>query len=414
MVGIQLLTNVFFFHLFQASNLKPDVEDVFSFDDDANSDRISTSDHISNRSLDSFDMRPTTAEEAKEEDEHQLDTTPEKLAISEIIFGSKISNNSFEESDKISLNSQNANSDSPINIQQLGPRSPTIAIPASVFRRSYQLNTIDCDIGSRKSIDSFEIFQNVAEEEAKQKRTESTGEGSGTDGDAAKGCKSEAEDNTKEFSQEACDSLQASVISKMSEEKSLQNNCISEMSSKSLVWLSHRLGPVLTSRYITKNLLKMLTLCYVGQENLLPEMGPLDESHTLNYFTVSDARVVGDRSAVRVLECLMTIAALYGEQVILLQYFPHISELVALSTKRITGSLEGALISTLQLLKYLIPCLTDATIMEHLKVRRVLIIYFLELKNLEIHSCYTFLGSIFGFYYITCSSFIGFFAYPYA
>ncbi|XP_065355420.1 WD repeat-containing protein 81 [Calliphora vicina] len=349
-----------------ASHLKPDIEDVFSFDDDANSDRISTSDHLSNRSLDSFDMRPTTAEEAKEDDERQLDTTPEKLAISEIIYGSKISNNSFEEPDKISLNSQNANGDSPINLSQLGPRSPTISIPASVFRRSYQLNTIDCDIGSRKSIDSFEILQNAAEEEEKQKRKESRSEvleTGTTDGEDSK----RLDENSKEFSQEACDSLQASVISKMSEEKSLQNNCISEMSSKSLVWLSHRLGPVLTSRFITKNLLKMLTLCYVGQENLLPETGPLVEAHLLNYFTVSDARVVGDRSAVRVLECLMTIAALYGEQVILLQYFPHISELVGLSTRRITGSLEGALISTLQLLKYLIPCLTDATIMEHLK-----------------------------------------------
>ncbi|KAI8125355.1 hypothetical protein FF38_14339 [Lucilia cuprina] len=342
------------------SHLKPDIEDVFSFDDDANSDRISTSDHISNRSLDSFEMRPTTAEEAKEDDERQLDTTPEKMAISEMIYGSKISNNSFEEPDKISLNSQNANSDSPINLSQLGPRSPTIAIPASVFRRSYQLNTIDCDIGSRKSIDSFEILQNAAEEEEKQKRRESKSEGHEEDD-------KRPDENSKIFSQEACDSLQASVISKMSEEKSLQNNCISEMSSKSLVWLSHRLGPVLTSRFITKNLLKMLTLCYVGQENLLPESGALDEAHLLNYFTVSDARVVGDRCAVRVLECLMTIAALYGEQVILLQYFPHISELVALSTKRITGSLEGALISALQLLKYLIPCLTDATIMEHLK-----------------------------------------------
>lgn len=361
-----LLKILFFFS--KAPYVKPDIEGVFCFEDDANLDRISTSDHISNRSIDSFDMRPTTAEEAKEDDERQLDTTPEKLAISEIIYGSKISNNSYEDSEKISLNNQNPNSESTINLNQLGPRSPTIAIPTNVFRRSYQLNTIDCDIGSRKSIDSFEILQNAADEEQERKGRLIRSEGTEVIDDTD--CKG-SEENTKEFSQEACDSLQASVISKMSEEKSLQNNCISEMSSKSLVWLSHRLGPVLTSRFITKNLLKMLTLCYVGQENLLPESGPLEEAHHLNYFTVSDARVIGDRSAVRVLECLMTIAALYGEQVILLQYFPHISELVAMSTKRITGSLEGALISTLQLLKYVIPCLTDTKIMEHLKVKNL-------------------------------------------
>uniref|UniRef100_A0A1I8PJA0 BEACH domain-containing protein n=1 Tax=Stomoxys calcitrans TaxID=35570 RepID=A0A1I8PJA0_STOCA len=356
----------------EASNLKPEIEDVFSFDDDANSDHISTSDHISNKSLDSFDMnqRPTTAEEAKEDDEHQLETTPEKLAISEIIYGSKISNNSFEESDKISLSSQNA-MDSPLHnsaSSQLGPRSPTIAIPASVFRTSYQLNTIDCDIGSRKSVDSFEILQ-AAEEEQKQMQAAAAARRS----KEVKQAEGQAEGDTEPTgssqadSQEPSDSLQASVISKMSEEKSLQNNCISEMSSISLIWLSHRLGPILTSRFIAKNLLKMLTLCYVGQENLLPETGRDDDAQNLNYFTVSDARVVGDRSAVRVLECLMAIASLYGEQVILLQYFPHISELIALGVKRITSSLEGAIISSLQLVKYLIPCLTDATIMEHLK-----------------------------------------------
>lgn len=321
-----------------------------------------------------MNQRPTTAEEAKEDDERQLETTPEKLAISEIIYGSKISNNSFEEPDKISLSSQNA-SDSPMHNcnSQLGPRSPTIAIPASVFRQSYQLNAIDCDIGSRKSVDSFEILQNAAAEEQKHLRSEEKRSmadknvDAGDDGEPV--VEEEGVTSAQVHTQEASDSLQASVISKMSEEKSLQNNCISEMSSISLIWLSHRMGPVLTSRYIAKNLLKMLTLCYVGQENLLPETGPEEDRHNLNYFTASDARVVGDRSAVRVLECLMAISSLYGEQVILLQYFPHISELIALGVKRITSSLEGAIISTLQLVKYLIPCLTDVTIMEHLKVR---------------------------------------------
>ncbi|KAI9584183.1 hypothetical protein GQX74_010518 [Glossina fuscipes] len=343
----------------EGEDSKHDIEDVFSFDDDVNSDaHISASDHISNKSLDSLDMRPTTAEEAKEEDE----STPEKLAISEIIYGSKISNNSLEETDKISLSGQNVGETTAI-ATQLGPRSPTVAIPANIFRRSYQLNTIDCDIGSRKSIDSFEIMQQAVDEEeefseAQRRNRNSLGEG---------GNKADTNLEGEGDVTDGCDSLQASVISKMSEVKALQNNRIAEMSAESLVWLSHRLGPVLTCRFITKNLLKMLTLCYVGQENLLPESGASAEFNNLNYFTVSDARVVGDHSAIRVLECLMSITALYGEQVILLQYFPHISELIATGTKRITTSLEGAIISTLQLLKYLIPCLTDTTIMEHLK-----------------------------------------------
>lgn len=63
----------------------------------------------------------------------------------------------------------------------------------------------------------------------------------------------------------------------------------------------------------------------------------------------------------------LSFLALYGENFLLLQYFPHISELISLCSKRITGSLEGAIISSLQLLKYMVPCLTDASIMEHLQ-----------------------------------------------
>ncbi|XP_017478831.1 PREDICTED: WD repeat-containing protein 81 isoform X1 [Rhagoletis zephyria] len=344
------------------TSVKPEVEDVFSFDDDANSsDRISNCGTSENKSIDSFDMRPTPAEEAKE-DYNQSDTASEKLAISEIFYGSKISSTSLEDGDKVSLSSQCAN-DSPT--AQLGAKSPTIEIPASAIRRSYQLNTIDCDIGSRKSIDSFEIITQAVEEERKQLKSQQIAAAAAADADKKQ--MPDSKKATELQSQVALDSLQASVISKMSEAKAAQNNRISEMSAESLIWLAHRLGPSLTSRYITRNLLKMLSLCYVGQENLLPETSEHAEVGNLNYFSMSDARVVGDRSAARVLECLMSIAALFGEEVILMQYFPHISELIALSAKRITASLEGAIISTLQLLKYLVPCLMDATLMEHLK-----------------------------------------------
>lgn len=141
--------------------------------------------------------------------------------------------------------------------------------------------------------------------------------------------------------------------------------------SESLIWLAHRLGPVLTARHLTRNLLKMLTLCYIGQENLLPDL--LESSDCIKnlhddllMFTIADGRVVGDRSAVKVLECLTSITAIYGDHFILLQYFPHITEMITLCKKRITSSLEGGLISSLQLLKYMIPCLSDAVIMDQL------------------------------------------------
>lgn len=146
---------------------------------------------------------------------------------------------------------------------------------------------------------------------------------------------------------------------------------IADMSSESLLWLSHRLGPVLSARYLTRNLLKMLTLCYVGHENLLPEETPNPPSptddQTITTFSISDARIIGDKAATNVLDCLTTIAALFGEQFILLQYFPHLSELIALCRKRITPSLEGGLISALQMLKHLLPCLSDTQLMDQLQ-----------------------------------------------
>lgn len=137
---------------------------------------------------------------------------------------------------------------------------------------------------------------------------------------------------------------------------------ISDMSADTLTWLSHRLGPVLTARYLTRNLLKMLTLCYVGKENL-----EFDSSQDVSLVSIAESDVVGDRNAVKVLECLSNIAALYGEQLILVQYFPHMTELISLCKRKLTQNLEGGLISCLALLKYIIPFVSDGALMDQLQ-----------------------------------------------
>uniref|UniRef100_A0A6B2EAH1 Putative lysosomal trafficking regulator lyst n=1 Tax=Phlebotomus kandelakii TaxID=1109342 RepID=A0A6B2EAH1_9DIPT len=240
-------------------------------------------------------------EEASKEEEG-LDAEKNIMALMDLEFKSEGSVSELQ------LNHAQAEEVTEESIVDQDPKSPTIPIPESM-RKSDQMLFIGCNVGSRKSIDSTEIIL-------------------------------ERHDRVRKSSR------------------------ISEMSSESLIWLSHRLGPVLTARYLTRNLLKMLTLCYVGQENLLPDDSRPNSS--INSFTIACGRVVGDHSAAKILECLTSIASLFGEQLILLQYLPHVSELIILCKKRITPSLEGALISSLQLVKYLVPCLSDSTIMDQL------------------------------------------------
>ncbi|XP_022916649.1 WD repeat-containing protein 81 isoform X2 [Onthophagus taurus] len=223
------------------------------------------------------------------------------------------------------------------NAQKLA--SPTIPIPSSS-----QLGNISCEIGSKKS---FEF------------------------------------DESTSYSEPSTSYDSNYLLKRQTTRNDLK---ISDASADSLMWLSHRLGPVLSARYLSRNLLKMLTLCYVGKDNLMPleknENGSLfNENFDLN---VGNSNVIGDRNASKVLDCLGRIAALYGEQFILLQYFPHMSELIALCKRKLTLNLEGGLISCLSLLKHVIPYLADSTLMEHLDD---------DILKSILHPCVRLLGS---------------------
>lgn len=227
------------------------------------------------------------------------------------------------------MNSSDSKENSPLSIrfntststQRSGPTSPTIAIPS----KTDKFNTIDCEVGSRQE-ESMKSNNNTD-----SSRTEQT-------------------DRQSNHYEKQC--------------------TISKMAMENTIWLSHRLGPVLTARYLTRNLLKMLTLCYVGQENLLPNTGdenrqPENEGNLI-FFSVAEGIVDGDYHAVDVLECLKSITAIFGDHFILLQYLPHITELIAQCKRRITPTLEGGLTGSLQFLKCLIPCLSDSVIMDQM------------------------------------------------
>ncbi|XP_069116265.1 WD repeat-containing protein 81-like isoform X2 [Argopecten irradians] len=136
---------------------------------------------------------------------------------------------------------------------------------------------------------------------------------------------------------------------------------ISDVSAESIKWLSQRLGPVLTAKFLSRNLLRMLALCYFGEEQLIV----LAESD--KKFPKSSRLVCGDRNAHKVLECLSCIAQMYGEQVILLQYVPCIVDMVNTAKKRLTQKAESGVISALVLLRHILPLLSDISLMDVLQ-----------------------------------------------
>ena len=44
---------------------------------------------------------------------------------------------------------------------------------------------------------------------------------------------------------------------------------ICDVAGESIKWLTHRLGPLLTAKHLSKNLIRMLALCYLGEEQVV-------------------------------------------------------------------------------------------------------------------------------------------------
>ncbi|KAK1204606.1 WDR81 protein, partial [Pygoscelis papua] len=137
---------------------------------------------------------------------------------------------------------------------------------------------------------------------------------------------------------------------------------------KMVRWLSAKLGPTVTSRFIARNLLRLLTSCYVGptRQQFVPSN---DENSPLSTGNIYQNRpVLGDQVSKPVLACLVHVAYLYGEPVLTYQYLPYISYLVAPSGGsgggRLNSRKEAGLLAAVMLTQKIVVCLSDTTLMD--------------------------------------------------
>ncbi|NXB75109.1 WDR81 protein, partial [Donacobius atricapilla] len=137
---------------------------------------------------------------------------------------------------------------------------------------------------------------------------------------------------------------------------------------KMVRWLSAKLGPTVTSRFIARNLLRLLTSCYIGptRQQFVPSS---DENSPLSTGNIYQKRpVLGDQVSKPVLACLMHMAYLYGEPVLTYQYLPYISYLVAPGSGsggvRLNSRKEAGLLAAVTLTQKIVVCLSDTTLMD--------------------------------------------------
>nr|XP_033777390.1 WD repeat-containing protein 81 isoform X2 [Geotrypetes seraphini] len=151
-------------------------------------------------------------------------------------------------------------------------------------------------------------------------------------------------------------------LNDQSEEK--EQKILLDTTYKMVRWLSAKLGPTVTSRTIARNLLRLLTSCYVGphRHQFVPSG---NESFPLNRNIYQKRLVLGDQLSKAVLDCLMHVAHLYGEPVLTYQYLPYISYLVSPSSGgRLNSRKEAALLAAVSVMQRIIVYLSDTTLMD--------------------------------------------------
>ncbi|MBN3318874.1 WDR81 protein, partial [Atractosteus spatula] len=184
------------------------------------------------------------------------------------------------------------------------------------------------------------------------------GNGEGTELGEEKGPEEDVEEEEEE--EEEHD------LSEDSDEK--EHKILLDTLCKTVRWLAAKLGPTVTSRYLARNLLRLLTICYVGPDKHQFVESVVEDGSLDNVVSVYEKQpVVGDQMAGPVLGCLMYIAHLYGEPVLTYQFLPYVGYLVSPpSSCRLNTRKEAGLLGAVVLTKKIVVYLSDTTLMDML------------------------------------------------
>ncbi|PIK61476.1 putative WD repeat-containing protein 81 [Apostichopus japonicus] len=139
------------------------------------------------------------------------------------------------------------------------------------------------------------------------------------------------------------------------------NVSLSEVSCQSVSWLAERIGPSLTGQYLTVQLLEALTQCYASNH-------AVDHPESESLLDVDELYINGDSYARGVLQCIMDIVDLYGDEFIFQQCLPFIENSVACVKKKVLMKHEASLVASMVLLTSILERITERQLHEVRKV----------------------------------------------
>ncbi|CAG5133520.1 unnamed protein product, partial [Candidula unifasciata] len=208
---------------------------------------------------------------------------------------------------------------------------------------------------------SQQNLDDVLEDNTRTDMSDSSSQEDEVDGQKITSSSSEYQSRSRRVGSDMVRSETEDIMVSLSSDSSGHITNIRDVAADSVKWLSHKLGPVLATKFLSRNLVRMLALCYLGQDQLQVI------EQTGGKIAKTSRLVLGDKNSQKVLECLEFTVVLYGEQVVLIQCLTSILDMIKMAQKRLSPRCEGGLIASVVLLSFLIPYLSDTNLMNLLE-----------------------------------------------